>query len=166
MFDRKVADPLDAQRTRSLTSTFWRRRFGGVSRGVGNIVASRASTDVDRTVFDRRDGGRDVAVAGQHNDARIGSGLVQHFDKVETVAGLAEPKIDDGESGRGFARNGKSLVDGLCRRDNEAARFHGAGEAQSKRRVIVDDEALSGSPSADRATGDPVLLAANAANGR
>ncbi len=54
---------------------------------------------VHRAHLHRRDGGRDVAVAGQHDGARLGALALQRRHHVEPVA-VAEPQVDHSEGRR------------------------------------------------------------------
>ena len=69
----------------------WRRERGD------HFVGGRGFAQVvDRTEFDRFDGGRDARVAGQHDDARRRFDFVQALDQLQSGR-AGHLQIDDGE---------------------------------------------------------------------
>ncbi len=123
------------------------RVFGGFGGGVflgeegtlDRIRIGRFWQIVDRPRFDRRDRGRDVAVAGQHHDAGARTRLAQRADDVEPAA-VAEPHVDDGESRRLIRRCGDPVGDAVGSGYDKAAPLHRPGEPLAQRRVVVDDQ--------------------------
>ena len=90
----------------------------------------------------------DVAVAGQHDGARVGAHLGELGDDVEAIAVL-QPHVDDGKGRRLLADQVEALGDRVRRAHLEAARLHGARQTQHESPVVVDQDqgTISGSSS-------------------
>ena len=101
------------------------------SAGFGEII--------DRAHLHRGHGGGDVAVAGQHDGARLGALALQRRHHVEAVA-VAEPQIDHGEGRRRLADLRQAVGDAVAGGHGEAAGFHGARQALQKRLVVLHDQ--------------------------
>src|SRR5471030_1617645 len=82
--------------------------------------------------------GRDVAVAGQNDDADVGPRLAQRLHQFQPVA-VTETKIEHGEGGRprGLRQRLGHRAHG---RDDEAAQFERARDPVAERRVVVGDQ--------------------------
>ena len=69
-------------------------------QGGDHIVGvGRLRQIIEGAEVDRGDGGRDIAVAGEHDAARVGAPLLERGDHVESGA-IGKPHIDDGEGRR------------------------------------------------------------------
>src|SRR5665213_1092909 len=100
-----------------------RLAFRGEQRALDRVGVGGLGQVVDRPGFHRRDRGRDIAIAGQHDDARAGPGLAQGADDLEPAA-VAQPQIDDREGGRGGGRRGDPAGAAVGGLDDKAAPLH------------------------------------------
>ena len=94
---------------------------------------------IDRPGLDRRDSCRDVAVAGQHDDAGARTGLLQCGDDIEPAA-VTQPHVDNGESRQLIGRRGDPGGDAVGGRHDKAASLHCAREPLAQRCVVVNDQ--------------------------
>ena len=112
---------------------------GGVERPIDLIRIGRLRQIVDRANLDRCDRGRDVAIAGQHDDAHIGPHVFQRAHQLETAA-AGDFQVHDRVARRLQPRDRDRALDIARADDLIAAPLHGENEALSQHVVIVDDE--------------------------
>src|SRR5882724_5140406 len=120
-----------AGRRRQLAAVRGQRLLDGV--GIG-----RLGEIVDRAFLNGGDGGGDVAVAGQHDDADVGPRLAQRTHEFQSVA-VAQPEVEHGE-GRWARRLGQRLGDRADGRYDEAAQLQRARDPVAERGIIVGDQ--------------------------
>ena len=108
------------------------RRFDDIGvGGLGQVVV--------RTQFDRRNGGGNVAVAGQHHHAAVRAGFGQGRYHVEAVP-VFEPEVNHGE-GRGIDGGGFfAVLHGVGGHGFEPAPLERTRQPFGKARVVVHDQ--------------------------
>jgi len=110
------------------------------SRAFDDVVCvGRLAQIVHRAQLDRGDGGRDVAIAGEHDGTRVLTHLVQGIDDIEAVAVL-KPQVDHGIGRRGGVDGGHGCGHRVGYPDIEAALLHGPFETGQEGLVIIDKE--------------------------
>ena len=120
-----------AGRRRQLATVRGQRLLDGVGvRRLGEIV--------DGPFLHRGDGGGDVAVAGEHDDADVGPRLAQRTHQFESIA-VAQPEVENGEGGRA-GRLGQGFGDRADRGHDEAAQLQRPRNAIAERSVVVGDQ--------------------------
>ncbi|CAH1656490.1 hypothetical protein CHELA20_53675 [Hyphomicrobiales bacterium] len=86
-----------------------------------------------------RDRGRDIAIAGEHDAARVEATLLEAGDDVQAVP-IAEAHVDDRE-GRGLLVDSReALGDTFGNAHTIATGFHGPRQSCQERPVIIDDQ--------------------------
>src|SRR5829696_2243098 len=120
-----------AGRRRQLAAVRGQRLLDGV--GVG-----RLGEIVNGAFLHGGDGGSDVAVAGQHDDADVGPRLAQRTDQLQPVA-VAQPQVEHGEGGRprGLRQRLGDRADGG---DDEAAQLECPRDAVAERGIVIGDQ--------------------------
>ena len=103
------------------------------------VGVDRLGQVVDRAELHRVHRGGDVAVAGEDDAARVRAPALERGYHVEPVA-VAEPHVDDGESGRRFLDLQQAVGDRFGGRDGKAALFERLGEPLQERMVVFDDQ--------------------------
>src|SRR5476651_632353 len=109
-----------------------------VQRLLDRIGVGRLGEIVDGAFLHGGHRGRDVAVAGQHDDADVGPRLAERLHQLEAVA-VAQPQVEHGEGGRPRGL-GQRLGHRADRRYDKAAQFERARDTVAERRVVVDDQ--------------------------
>ncbi|CCC96996.1 protein of unknown function [Azospirillum baldaniorum] len=124
----------------------------GQQGGFHGVGVRRLRQIVHRAGLHRGDRRGDVAVAGQHDDAGVGAGVAQGLDHVQAAA-VGQPQVDHREGRRRFLGHVDAELHAVHGDHVETALFHGAREAGSERRVVVDDEEAAGNVTRERQLG-------------
>jgi hypothetical protein len=107
-------------------------------RLLDGVGIGRLGEIVDRAFLYRRDGGGNIAVAGQHDDADVGPCLAQRSNQFQPVA-VAQPQVENGE-GRRSRGLGQRFGDRPDSRHDEATQLEGTRDAVPESRVVVRDQ--------------------------
>ncbi|MNQ91452.1 hypothetical protein D3C85_1068340 [compost metagenome] len=114
--------------------------FAGREQGLDHVVGVGGLLHiVDGAGLDRRDGGGDGAIAGQHDDAGVLAALADGLDHLQAVAVL-QPHVQHGEGGDRDAQGVAGLGHRTRQSHVEAPGFQRPTEAGAQGRVVVQQQ--------------------------
>ena len=107
-------------------------------RLLDGVGIGRLGEIIDGALFHSGNGGGDVAVAGEHDDADVRTRLAKRSHEFESVA-VAQPKVEHRKGRRTADLRQRFRHRADCSYD-ESAQLERARNAYAERRVIVGDQ--------------------------